>query len=45
MKKKKSWFCIQRLNETNLIDVGYTKLTWTSMWLPLFNGFFEGCEY
>ena len=42
---RKSWFCIQILNETNLIDVGSTKPTWTSMWLPLFNGFFEGCEW
>ena len=42
---RKSWFCIQRLNETNLIDVGSTKPTWTSMWLPLFNGFFEDCEW
>ena len=41
---KKSWLCIQRLNETNLIDVGSTKPTWRSMWLPLFNGFFGGCE-
>ena len=41
---RKSWFCIQMLNETNLIDVGSTMPTWTSMWFPLFNGFFEGCE-
>ena len=41
---RKSWFCIQRLNKTNLIDVGSSKLTRTSMWLPLFSGFFEGCE-
>ena len=41
---RKNWFCIQRLNETNLIDVGSTKPTWTSIWLPLFNGLFEGCE-
>ena len=40
----KSWFCIQRLNETNLVDVGFTKQTWTSMWLPPFSAFFEGCK-
>ena len=34
----------QMLNETNLTYVGSTKPTWTSMWLPFFNGFFEGCE-
>ena len=22
----------------------FTKPTWTSMWLPLFDDFFEGCE-
>ena len=26
------------LDETNLIDIGSAKPTWTSMWLPLFNG-------
>ena len=39
-----SWFCIQRLSETKLIDIGSAKPTWRSMLLPLFNGFFEGCE-
>ena len=37
--RRKSWFCIERVKETNLTDVGSTKPTWTSMWLPLF---FEG---
>ena len=32
---RKGWFCIQMLNETNLIDVDSTKPIWTSMWLPL----------
>ena len=32
------------LNKTSLIDAGSTTPTWVSMWLSLFNGFFEGCE-
>ena len=32
--------CIQRLNETKLINVGSAKLTCTRMWPSLFNGFF-----
>ena len=43
-EKVKSWLFIQRLNENNLIDAGSTEPTWTSMWLPLFNGLFDGCE-
>ena len=39
--RRKSWFCIKILNETDLIDVSSTKPTWGSMWLPLINGFIK----
>ena len=42
---RKSWFCIQKLNETNLIDVGSTKLIWTNMWFRLFNDIFESNDH
>ena len=39
--KKKLWFCMQKLNKTNLVDLGSTKVTWATMWLPFLMAFLK----